>query len=138
VGRTGVRVRVNNFPRIVAALPGVGRQAVEEALAEIETHIRLAMAASGSGRIYRRKDRTHQASAPGEAPAIDYGILSGSIQQGMTGETSGAVYTNMLYAVYLEFGTRHLAARPFMVPAADAIRPAFIEHLRSSLERGLR
>lgn len=30
------------------------------------------------------------------------------------------------YGIYVEFGTVHMAAQPFMTPAADAVQPSFV------------
>lgn len=71
-----------------------------------------------SGRSYQRGNKTHQASAPGEAPAIDYGFLINSI--GSEREDKGAiVFSNDDAAPYLEFGTAKMQARPFMRKAVD-------------------
>lgn len=62
----------------------------------------------------------HQASRPGEPPAPDTGRLRNSVR---TIDTSNAkrirvrVGTPVKYAPWLEFGTRYMAARPFMRPA---------------------
>lgn len=59
----------------------------------------------------------HRASAPGESPAVDMGLLRESIQAQMTGELSAIVFTNQAYAPVLEFGGAHILPRPFMKPA---------------------
>ena len=63
----------------------------------------------------------HIASAPGEAPAIDYGKLINSIKAVKVGTMGAATITDSNYAVPLEFGSakRDMAARPFFTPAAD-------------------
>ncbi len=72
-----------------------------------------------TGRIYRiSKTVEHRASAPGEAPANRTGRLVASIvyqvdrQQLHVDITAGTEY-----ARHLEFGTRKMAARPFLIPA---------------------
>lgn len=73
---------------------------------------------SHSGRRYRRGASSHQASAPGESPAIDYGYLINSVASGR--ESNGAtVYSNAEAAPHLEFGTARMAARPFMRKAVN-------------------
>ena len=59
-------------------------------------------------------------SAPGEPPAVVTGMLDASIEVVPTG--SGAKPTQELrvqawYASYLEYGTKNMAARPFIRPA---------------------
>ena len=75
-----------------------------------------------TGRTYKRRNVTHQASAPGEAPASDTGrlVASGRVDQPET------FVANMVFSAqnagYLEYGTRRMAARPFMRPAGEAQR----------------
>ena len=157
-----VTVKVNDLGRIAAALPRELTQIVRETLNEIESDIAVAMGEPKSGREYRRGERWHQASAPGEAPAMDMGALAGSIQQRLEdrGEqgAAGLVYTNVEYAPYLEYGTGStgaayplperpadvdyttsvvgMAPRPYMTPAAERARTAFYEKL-GALEKRL-
>lgn len=76
----------------------------------------------GRGRMYG----SHRASAPGQPPARRYGALANSIDfryNGLMGRLmargpSGIVYSSSEYAPHLEYGTVHMAPRPFMRPAA--------------------
>lgn len=122
---TAATIVYNHFPRIAAALPREAARVVQETVLDIEGRIKTEMAAAKSGRMYGG----HQASAPGEAPAVDTGALIGSIQTEVQG-TEGVVFTNMGYAVFLEYGTRHMAPRPFMTPAAEAARSEFMRKMR--------
>jgi phage gpG-like protein len=80
-----------------------------------------------SGRAYRtsRTGELHIASAPGEAPAVDTGTLTNSINWSMNGETQAIVSINADYAAYLEYGTRFMARRPYIEPAIDKVRSDF-------------
>jgi len=79
-------------------------------------------------------------SAPGHAPAIRSGLLHDGIkamsvdstQSGM-GAFSAIAYTDVEYAQHLEYGTVHMEARPFMVPAAEVVRPSFEKAMRRAL-----
>jgi HK97 gp10 family phage protein len=42
------------------------------------------------------------------------------------------------YPVYLEFGTRFMAARPFIFPARDAVAPEFRRALSAELRKSIR
>lgn len=68
----------------------------------------------------------HVASAPGEPPAVDLGNLRGSIAWEWIGKNI-RVGTNVIYALWLEFGARlkHgvLLPRPFMRTAVEKFRP---------------
>lgn len=123
---TVVRLRSNRFPALARALPGAVRDVVMESAHDVESVIKRSMAEPKSGALYG----SHRASAPGESPAMDTGTLAASIQVEPTGATSAAVATNMDYAVHLEYGTVNMAARPAWVPAAEEVRPRFIQRLR--------
>ena len=79
------------------------------------------MEGSKSGRLYGR----HRASAPGEAPAIDMGILHGSMFVRQVGPTAYLVGTNVEYAPHLEMGTVNIAMRPFLLPAVEDERAPY-------------
>jgi HK97 gp10 family phage protein len=36
------------------------------------------------------------------------------------------VAVGMSYGAYVEYGTRHMAARPYLTPAAETVRPQFL------------
>lgn len=71
------------------------------------------------GLWYNSGKRKHKSSAPGEAPAVDTGRLMKSIYaKAPTGNTAefGAAAP---YAGYLEDGTKKMAKRPMLNPAAE-------------------
>ncbi len=80
----------------------------------LETAVKTDMAQPKSGRRYGK----HQASAPGESPAMDTGVLAASVMTEADGD-GVLVGTNSEYAEPLEFGTARMRARPFMQPAAE-------------------
>lgn len=88
-----------------------------------------------TGRIYKRGNIEHQASAPGEAPATDTGVLVGSIYGDVEG-LKGYVEARAQYATWLENGTRHIAPRPFMVPAIERARPWINEMIGKVAAKG--
>ena len=78
-----------------------------------------------SGRVYQKYNprRTHQASAPGQAPASDTGNLVSQIIVRPKNPDEVAVESNALYSSFLEFGTSKMLARPFLFPATEKSRP---------------
>lgn len=94
-----------------------------------------------TGRIYMKgKNRNirHQASAPGEPPATDTGRLVNSIvgdAKVVGRQVQGYLEARTSYAGYLEFGTRHMAARPFMTPAVMRNRDRAIALMRDAVQR---
>lgn len=86
----------------------------------------------GTGRIYGK----HQASAPGEPPAVDTGRLRNATQADTQvrrdgDDIVGRVVANDEKAHALEVGTERMAPRPFLGLLAtdhvDDLRKAFIE-----------
>lgn len=123
-------IRRNRLPAIRHQIRQKAARAVKKAVLDIEGHTKASMAEAKSGRMYGE----HQASAPGEAPAIDLGLLVNSIQGEMVGELSGVVYTDKEYGPPLEFGTHRIAPRPFFGPAAEAVRPSFEQSIRNLID----
>jgi HK97 gp10 family phage protein len=120
-----VKVLFDKTPKLIAALSGdrLG-QAVVAGGFVLETAVKTSMSASShTGRVYTRGGRKHQASAPGETPAVDYGILVNSIATELASSSKADAWaqvgTGVEYAEFLEFGTSKMAARPFMRPGYD-------------------
>ena len=92
-----------------------------------------------SGRVYRRRTVPHTASAPGEAPASDTGRLVNSVSTEL--ETTALTATVsagsglVKYARALEFGTRTMAARPFLFPALEKSKSFIRERFDRALDK---
>jgi len=103
---------------------------------KVEGEAKRSITAGGkTGRIYKRRSVTHQASAPGEAPASDTGAL---VNRGFRVEPedtslSVAVIVGTEYAKALEFGTTKMAARPFMFPALEKSKAWIAERLAQAV-----
>lgn len=133
---TVVRIEYNRFAQIARQMPDAAMEAVEDTLIDIDRDVQIGMAAGGTGRIYIRRHRTHQASSPGEMPAKDLANLAASMQSEIDRvRRKGYYYTTADYAPHLEYGTRYMAARPFMTPSAEAARAAFLRRMRRLEER---
>lgn len=123
------------------------RQAVAVSAKQVESDIQRSMRGPKSGIVYKRKSTTHQASAPGEAPAIDTGILRSSIAAKVTkGGLSATIgvhdVTKVKYARRLEFGfvgtdskgrTYNQAARPFVFPAFEQNKKDIKNRMRRAI-----
>lgn len=89
-----------------------------------------------TGRIYRRGGVEHQASAPGEAPAVNIGTLIGSIATEYNFKTlSGRVIARAPYGAYLEYGTERMEPRPFLRPALAAKRQDTADFIQEELDK---
>jgi len=87
-----------------------------------------------SGKIYKRRTVTHQSSAAGEAPASDTGTLLGSLSFYNFNDRLEAIVTSRLnYANMLEFGTRKMGARPFLIPAYEKSKAWIQERLNKAV-----
>jgi HK97 gp10 family phage protein len=71
-----------------------------------------------------------------EVVAVRTGTLRRSIHSVFeNGGLRGICGPSVDYGVYVEFGTRHVAARPYMRPAARAVLPRFADELKAILRR---
>ena len=99
------------------------------------TAIKSIQRGTKSGVVYQKytPNRTHQASAPGQAPASDTGRLANSITADIDGKQA-TITAATEYAAPLEFGTRDIQPRPFMVPAVEQERPKFEQRLQKIVD----
>lgn len=129
----------NIIPQLRKRLPAAVDAVVQKTAAEVEKNAKEAMEGPKHGRTYRvsKTGKAHTASAPGEAPAIDTGLLHSSIMHYSEGVGKASVDVYADYGRDLEFGTRKMAARPFLRPAVEKAAKAFFEALRQ-LEKRLK
>lgn len=72
-----------------------------------------------SGKTYKRRGISHQASAPGEPPASDTGrLVQGIVVQPAPEAFAYDVKSLADYAGFLEYGTSRMSARPYLEPSA--------------------
>lgn len=129
----------NHFPELAIKFPQAVHDIVEDSAMRIETTMKMSMRTPKHGvrRKATKSGKMHQASAPGEAPAMDTGNLVNSIQYQMTSNTTAEVNVGAEYGVHLEYGTVNMGARPYATPAAEKERPKFIDamsHLENMLQ----
>lgn len=149
-----VTVTVDKSALISAAV----RNGIKEALLKTAHNIEAEMKDSiehgeKTGRVYRKESQVsfkakgkavsftahkgskteHQASAPGEAPAADFGDLVNSIGviQDNLDNLEVEVIAKAEYAMNLEVGTAHMEPRPFMVPAVRKNDEPFRETVKA-------
>jgi len=71
-----------------------------------------------SGATYKRGSVEHTASKPGFPPNSDTGNLIKGIRWDVnSSKVVGVVGTNVKYGAWLEFGTKDIAPRPWLLPA---------------------
>lgn len=114
--------------------------AVEDTVYEIDGEVKRRIARGpATGRVYEKYNprRTHQASAPGEAPITDTGRLVSSVYVD-PGRLSATVGSRLAYAAYLEYGTRRMGARPVWRPVAEKEAKEFRKRIIENLKRAAR
>jgi hypothetical protein len=125
------------LPRLVPALRARVSDLALTAANRARADMYVAMVGAKAGRAYVRGNRVHIASAPGQAPAVDTGMLLASLQAQRSSGGSAIVYAGAEYAVHLEFGTVGMAPRPFFRKAAIAAGAWFVDQAASAVGRGV-
>ncbi|MFZ6028037.1 MAG: hypothetical protein ACOYYS_10005 [Chloroflexota bacterium] len=116
-----VKIVENRIPELTGTIRQHTADLTMKTALKIQGRVRTGMAEPKTGQVYLRRGKSHQASAPGEMPAVDTGNLTNSVQvERMPDGVSTAVYTAAEYAEVLEFGGVRIRPRPFMTPAAEA------------------
>ena len=95
-------VAYNRMPQIAAAAPAMAERAL--AKAAFDTQI----------------------EAIKRAP-VDTGNLASSLRATPTGPLQWTVTAHAEYAIYVEVGTRHMAAQPYLLPALRHVWPQFMK-----------
>jgi HK97 gp10 family phage protein len=138
-----VVARVTNAKGIRAALREVDEAtrraavgALEDGADEIASRAKeLILDPPKTGRVYSggKGFGTHQASAPGEAPASDTGNLVGLIGVDRVDVTRlrVAIFSSAKYSAALEFGTSKMAPRPFLRRALREMGSRIIGHFKA-------
>lgn len=99
------RIVSNDFPRIAQGMEDTAEAIVAKTAMDLEGH------------------------AKSRAP-WDTGTLRNSIQAAKIGKAHWRVTVGADYGMYVEWGTVHQAARPFIQPAIQAVTPNFLAAMR--------
>lgn len=85
---------------------------------------------SQAGRAVSETAKAIAADAQGAAPVLT-GALRASIQAAQAGTFAWRVTAGAPYAIYVETGSGHGPAQPFLIPAAHQEQPAMLAKLAS-------
>lgn len=138
-----IRVNVAGDRELANALRNMGYQLRMDVARDVEATaqqargeiMRRIMRGPKTGKVYKRGGVTHQASAPGEAPASDTGRLANSVQIKRVSDKRATVGSRLAYALYLEMGTDNIRARPVWRPVARKAADWLETRLRASVAR---
>lgn len=137
--RVEVKLVHNYIPQLTEQAQRLAAQVVAKTAYSVQANAMISIATgTKSGRLYKRGNIVHQASAPGEAPAVDTGNLINSIRARRITAMAWEVIVRAAYGSILEFGGRKMAARPFMVPALIKERARFINAMQQIIKYGRR
>lgn len=114
---------------IAKAKIGAGKLVEGEARRSIQTR-------SDSGRTVKVRGGVHTISKEGDAPNTDTGTLQRSLQTEIKG-SDVYVGTANDYAPHLEYGTKKMKPRPFLLPALRAKSSDILELLKGAVKKGL-
>lgn len=141
----GVRIRVDGSRDLVRALHKRGveaRRMVAKASKATAIEIRGDIVkrihkGPASGHVYEKYSprRTHQSSAPGQAPMTDTGALANSVVWRAWKLTTYIVESHLKYSKWLEYGSRRMKPRPAWRPAVEQSAPRFQRRLEIVLQR---
>lgn len=105
-----VTIKFNRFPEIAAAMPEKTKAVVAKTAFDVEAHAKNVV-------------------------PVDTGALKNSISTEFENDGLTAIIApHMEYAAFVEYGTRRMSAQPYMTPAAEAVRPAFIGAMKQMLQ----
>lgn len=123
-----VSITFNRLPAIISQLGEAAGDICEDTARNIEARIKIGMGEPKHG-VLRG---AHQASAPGEMPAVDQQNLIAGIDSKRVNDGLSIVSSSAEYGVHLEYGApaAGILPRPFMLPAAEAERDAFVDAFR--------
>ena len=141
-----ITARFENMDAVQAALRAYGDKAAQEIGKAVQAQgldvtggiKKRIQRGPKTGRVYTRGNVTHQASAPGEAPATDTGTLDSSITYRKVDDLTAEIESRLDYATYLEFGTVNMGARPAWTPEVEAKTPDFVRRVTEAIARAAR
>lgn len=140
-----VTITLSGAKELQAAITGmsedmraeVGKAVMGTAVELRRDVIKSVQSGPASGRVYQKYNprRTHQASAPGQAPMSDTGRLANSVYFDTVNQLTATVGSRLIYALYLEYMPPTRGGRPFFRPAVEAVRVKFNARLEAAVRR---
>jgi HK97 gp10 family phage protein len=138
-----IELQIEGLDRVKAEIKRIGKEAEQgvanavkatalEVISDVKKRIQRG---PKTGRTYTRGNITHTASAPGQAPATDTGVLASSVYFTQSSKLSAVVGSRLAYASYLEFGTTRIKPRPSWTPAVEAAAPKLQKRIEDAIRK---
>lgn len=129
--------KLNSLPMELRS--GIGA-ALTVSVMEMDTYAKQQISGGGrSGKTYRRRTVTHQASGPGEFPKSDTGEMVSSLFFRVAADKLSAFFgTKLAKGRWLEFGTSRMRARPWLSPTFKANVAKATTRVRNAVNEALR
>jgi len=127
--KASVELKINKaeFIKLLDSANKITEEAADKMVENMKTSI---LSGSKSGRQYYKNGSRHTASSPGQAPSNQTGALVKSIKVKKS-NNKAIISISKNYAVFLEFGTSKMRARPFIFPAFLKTKKWFLERLKA-------
>jgi len=114
----------SNLPAVMKAIDKAAKDRMQEAVQAVRNQALETLSGSRSGRTYKvpGTSRTYTASSPGEPPAVATAELRQNIKTAVEPEGKmivGMVGTDKIQGKMTEFGTKNMAARPWLRPSFE-------------------
>ena len=122
----------DNIKEVLKKIDDTAKDRMLKAVNEVRNHTLEKLSGQRHGRVYTipGTNRTYTASSPGEPPAQRLGELRQSIKGGVEGEGSkivGFVGSDKAQGLMTEFGTKNMAARPWLRKSFEQSQAKVIE-----------
>jgi len=122
-----VRVDVTKLNQIIANLPGAADKTVSQIAFAVQGDAQASFGSGPDGQTYVHGNVTHIASSPDFPPNTDTSNLVNSAYTQQQRPGTWEVGFKADYADDLEFGTPHIAPRPFLYPAVVRAAKTFAQ-----------
>ena len=138
-----IELQIEGLDRVKAEIKRIGKEAEQgvanavkatalEVISDVKKRIQRG---PKSGSTYTRGNVSHTASAPGQAPASDTGVLASSPYFEQSSNLSATIGSRLAYSAYLEFGTVRIKPRPSWTPAVEAAAPKLQKRIETAIRK---
>ncbi len=124
MARSGIAIKLNKakLEQLEREVPGRAGKVVQKIAQDVEAYAKDHMSAQSP-------------SNPGDPPGVDTGALKNSIiaEPDDSRPNTWIVHDGVTYGYWLEYGTPKMAARPWMLPAIEAVAADIPKELMESV-----